>query len=93
MPTPRLVTKHREPLRAEGNYGQGSQRQHERDERREEVRHLIDVRRQRVFLENKLHAVRQRLEQAVRSYAVRPPTRLDMRDHFTFDPGQIGVRR
>ncbi len=62
-------------------------------QRRKVVDKFIDACRSRIFLEEKFHAVRQRLQQSVRTNAVRAPARLHVRDDFAFEPRQIGVHR
>ena len=70
-----------------------SERQCQSQQRREIVDEFIHTCRRRIFLEKKFHAVGQRLQQSVRPDAMRPPTRLHVRDDFAFEPRQIGIHR
>ena len=78
--------------RAERDHRDRDQREHHRDERRQEVEDLVHVRRHHVFLGDQLDDVGQRLQQAVRTHAARSDAQLDVRDHLALDPLQVGER-
>ena len=50
---------------------------------------LVHVRRNQVFFGDQLDHVGQRLQQAVRSHAIRAGTHLDVRDHLALHPLQV----
>ena len=79
-------------LRAERNHGDRNQRQHHGHKRRQQIEELVDVRREHAFLGDQLHHVGQRLQQSVRSHAIRTHAQLDVRDHFALDPLQVCER-
>ncbi len=76
-------------LGAEGNHRDGNQRHEHREERRQQVEELVDVRRHHVFLGDQLDDVGKRLQQAVRTHAIRAHAHLHVRDHFALHPLQI----
>ena len=76
---------------AEWNDRDRSERERQGQQRREIVDELIDARGRGIFLEKKFQAVGQRLQQAVRADAMRSPARLNVRDDFALEPGEIGV--
>src|SRR5258708_17981301 len=49
------------------------------------------ARRCGIFLEKEFQPIRERLEQSMRADAMRSPTRLNVRDKFALEPGEIGV--
>ena len=63
------------------------------DHRGEAIENEVDVRRDEPFLRDELDDVRQRLQQAVRTDAIGAHAQLDVRDHFAFDPLQVGEGR
>ena len=80
-------------LRPEGNHGDRRDGQRQRQKRREKIGEFVRARRRHVFLEQKFHAIGQRLQQAVRADAIRSPSRLDVRHDFALEPGEIRQRR
>src|SRR5262249_41894512 len=76
---------------AKGNDGDGSEREGEGHQRSQKIGELVHTGRGGIFLQEKFRAIGGRLEQAVRSHAMRTPARLDVRDDLAFEPGEIGV--
>ncbi len=85
--------RHLHGRRAEGNQSERGERERQREKRRESINETIRSGRRHVFLKKEFQAVGQRLEQSVRADAVRPPARLDARDDFALEPGQVSQRR
>src|SRR5262249_30750045 len=75
------------------NYGNGRQGEREREEWSKEIDKAVSGRGRRVFLEQELQAVRERLKEAVWPNAVGTPARLDVRDDFALEPGKVGENR
>ena len=85
-----------EPLnagRAEGNQRKRREGERKRQKRREDVDETVRAGRREIFLEEEFHAVGERLEQSVRADVVRAPARLNVRDDFAFEPGEVRQRR
>ncbi len=79
--------------RAEGNQRERGQGQRQRQKGREDVDELVRSRRRHVLFEKKLDAVCQRLQQSMCADVQRSEPRLNSRDYFSFEPGEIGKRR
>ena len=76
-----------------GNHGDRRNGQRQRQKRRQKISKFVRARRRHVFFEQEFDAIGQRLQQAVRTHAIRSPSRLNMRHDFALEPGQIGERR
>ncbi len=85
----RLVAEDADGFGAKRDDGNGREAEGQRQERREEVNKAVGGRGRGVFLEKKLEAVGERLEEAVRAHAVRAPARLNVRDDLALKPGEI----
>ena len=77
-------------FRSKRDDGNGDQREHHRDKRREEIEELIDMRGQHVLFSKELDDVGERLEQSVRSHAAGPDAELDVGEDFSLDPLDVG---
>ena len=77
---------------AEGDDGDGDQREHHGDERSQEIENFVDMRREHVFFGEQLDDVGEGLEKSVGSDAARADAKLDVRDDFSLDPLQVGER-
>ena len=80
-------------IRPKRNNGDGSQRERQRKQWREVIHEFVHAGGRGVFFEEEFQAIRQWLEQPVRTNAMRSPARLDVRDDFAFEPRQIGIHR
>ena len=79
-------------LRTERDDADRDQRDRDGEERRQQIEELVDVRRDEAFFGEQLDDVGERLQQAVRTDAIRAQAQLDVREHLALDPLQIGQR-
>ncbi len=93
MPVGVGLPENRQALGPEGNHGDRRNGQGKRQKRRQKISEFVRARRRHVFLEQKFHAIGQRLQQAVRADAVGSPSGLNVRHDFALKPGEIGKRR
>jgi hypothetical protein len=87
----RLATERHVPT--DGDDGDGEEPGDDGDERRDRVDRLLDHRGRDVLLEEHLHAVDERLQDAERSDTVGPEARLHARDDATLGPDEHGGRQ
>src|ERR1700738_2367579 len=76
---------------AKWDHCNGGQREGQCQQRRKIVDELVDAGGGGIFLEKELQPIRQRLQQPVWPDAMRSPARLNVRDNFALEPGEIRV--
>ena len=87
------IDRERRHVPAVGNDAEGQDRRGGNHDRRDEMDDLIGAKRDDVFLDQELDAVRQRLEKPERADAIWPVTVLDARENLPLEDGHEGEER